>query len=78
MALSVLCFASWGDVFGPRVEVDLPAGATVGDLLTHLSSRPEARRLPTPVVAVNRRYAAADVSLSAGDEIAIIPPVAGG
>ena len=78
MALSVLCFASWGDVFGPRVEVDLPAGATVGDLLAHLAARPEARRLPAPLVAVNRRYAAAEVSISPGDEIAIIPPVAGG
>lgn len=78
MVLSVLCFASWGDTFGPRVEVDLPARATVADLLDSLAARPEARRLPTPMVAVNRRYASSDTVIVPGDEVAILPPVAGG
>lgn len=29
-------------------------------------------------IAVNRKYAAADVVISSADEIAVIPPVAGG
>jgi molybdopterin converting factor small subunit len=40
---------------------------------------PGADRLPPePLVAVNERYARRDHVLVAGDEVAIIPPVAGG
>jgi len=36
-------------------------------------------RLPeAPVVAVNHAYAGPDVELANGDEVAILPPVAGG
>lgn len=78
MTHTVLLFASWSDALGPTVTVDLPSGARVADLLVALSDRAEGRVLPRPVVAVNQRYAKADAVLSAGDEIAIIPPVAGG
>lgn len=78
MALSILCFASWGDAFGSRVEVELPADATVADLLAVLTARPEAHRLPVPAVAVNRRYASPTTRLRPDDEVAILPPVAGG
>jgi molybdopterin converting factor small subunit len=37
-----------------------------------------ARLAPSPAVAVNERYAKADAALRDGDEVAIIPPVAGG
>ncbi len=33
---------------------------------------------PSPLVAVNYKYAGPDSFLSNGDEVAIIPPVAGG
>ena len=33
---------------------------------------------PAPLVAVNQRYAGPGVRINAGDEVAIIPPVAGG
>jgi molybdopterin converting factor small subunit len=33
---------------------------------------------PEPLIAVNERYARRDQVLSSGDEVAIIPPVAGG
>lgn len=79
MALSVLCFASWGDALGPAVTLELPPGGTVADLLVALRGRvAPGVALPEPMVAVNRRYAAADTVLTAGDEIAVIPPVAGG
>ncbi len=74
----VLLFASWSDALGPEVEVELPSGARVSDLLTALSSRADGRPLPRPVVAVNQRYARPETVLNASDEIAIIPPVAGG
>ena len=38
-----------------------------------------ASRLPAdPIVAVNEVYAPAERTLAAGDEVTIIPPVAGG
>ena len=74
----VLLFASWSDALGPELEVELPSGARVSDLLTELTSRAQGRPLPRPVVAVNQRYARPDTVLEATDEIAIIPPVAGG
>jgi molybdopterin converting factor small subunit len=74
----VLLFASWSDALGPEVEVELPSGSRVSDLLAELTSRADNRPLPRPVVAVNQRYARPDTVLEASDEIAIIPPVAGG
>ncbi len=80
MTVAVLLFASYADVLGEdRLTLDLPAGASVGDVLDELRRRPGAERLPaSPMVAVNQRYATAQQRLTAGDEVAIIPPVAGG
>ena len=80
MNVTVLLFASYADALG-RAELDLalPAGSTVADALRHVSSMPGAERVPPkPLVAVNERYARLDTHLEAGDEIALIPPVAGG
>lgn len=74
----VLLFASWSDALGPEVEVELPVGASVADLLASLSARTDGRPLPKPVVALNQRYARPADVIAAGDEVAIIPPVAGG
>ncbi|MFM8781797.1 MAG: MoaD/ThiS family protein [Gemmatimonadota bacterium] len=79
MVLSVLCFASWGDALGSVVSVELPEDATVASLLDVLAARvPAGTTLPEPMIAVNRRYADRSTILRAGDEIAVIPPVAGG
>jgi molybdopterin converting factor small subunit len=78
MTHTVLLFASWSDALGPMLEVELPEDARVSDLLAELTARSDGRRLPKPLVAVNQRYARADVLLRPGDEVAIIPPVAGG
>ena len=57
----------------------LESGSTVRDLVDRLRLLPGASILPrAPLVAVNRRFAAADQVVHARDEIAIIPPVAGG
>jgi molybdopterin converting factor small subunit len=51
----------------------------VRDMLGTLRSLPGAASLPpSPLVAVNEHYAGADQVLRAGDEVAVIPPVAGG
>ena len=59
--------------------MEVPNGSTVGELLRHLHSLDPERRLPpAPLVAVNERYARPDQVLRPGDEVAVIPPVAGG
>jgi molybdopterin converting factor subunit 1 len=80
MSVTVLLFASYADALGASsVSVDLPAGATVADVLAELKRRPGAKLLPpSPLVAVNQRYANAASAVHAGDEVAVIPPVAGG
>ncbi|MBA3672770.1 MAG: MoaD/ThiS family protein [Gemmatimonadaceae bacterium] len=80
MRASLLLFASYADAFGARqLDLELPAGATVADVLATIASRPGAGTLPAaPLVAVNERYATSSTIIAAGDEIALIPPVAGG
>lgn len=80
MTVTALLFASYAEAFGSdRVELALDAGTTVREAVDHLRAMPGGAGLPpSPLVAVNLEYAAADHHLSSGDEIAIIPPVAGG
>ncbi len=58
-----------------HLEVELTEGATVEDLLAELSDLVGA--LPVRA-AVNREYSDPTARLSAGDEVALIPPVSGG
>ncbi len=81
MEVRTLFFAAYRDLAGgPELSMKLPPGATVADLVTSLRERdPSFQALPSePAVAVNRSYAAADARLSDGDEVAFLPPVAGG
>ena len=80
MTVSVLLFASYADLLGrSQVELRLPPDATVGDVVLALGRLPNGDRLPPrPLVAVNEVYAPAGQRLAAGDEVAVIPPVAGG
>jgi molybdopterin converting factor subunit 1 len=78
MTLTVLLFASWADALGSSVTLEVPAGSTVASLLAELSARAKGKTLPKPAVAVNQVYARPDTVISASDEVAIIPPVAGG
>jgi molybdopterin converting factor subunit 1 len=63
-----------------RVSVELPAGARLADLIAAVGDR-----FPTlqPLIgsarfAVNREYALPLTELHDGDEVAFVPPVAGG
>lgn len=79
-SINVLLFARYADELGSdTVTVSLPAGATAADVLHAVRSLPGAERLPPqPLVAVNERYASLSDPVRPGDEVAIIPPVAGG
>jgi molybdopterin converting factor subunit 1 len=57
------------------VTLTLPEGARVRDALDSLAGLAEGIPL---VMAVNREYASEEQVLSAGDELALIPPVSGG
>jgi molybdopterin converting factor small subunit len=80
MTITTLLFASYADALGlESVQLTLPEGAKVADALAELRALPGGDRLPPePLVANKHTYARTDSRLSAGDELAVIPPVAGG
>ena len=80
MTVTVLLFASYAEAVGrSSMELDLQSGATVRDVIAHVRGIGGVRQLPpTPMVAVNEQYASRERELREGDEVALIPPVAGG
>lgn len=80
MILDVLLFASYADAIGaPAVRVTVPDGACVVDVVRAVRALASAAALPErPLVAVNHRYAKPEQVVRATDEVALIPPVAGG
>ncbi len=80
VTLRVLLFASYADTLGfDSVELSVKAPATVGDVLERLRALPGGDRLPPrPLCALNLAHVRADAPLSGGDELAILPPLAGG
>ena len=81
LSVQTLFFAAYRDLLGTTgLSVELPEGATVADLVVELRGRGAPfDALPLePAVAVNLAYALPSEPLHAGDEVAFIPPVAGG
>jgi len=79
VTVRVLLFASWADALGTRsVDLDLAADATAAHVLAALRARAGGASLPRPALAVNRAIVPASTRITSGDEIALIPPVAGG
>lgn len=80
LTIRVLLFASYADTLGfDSVELSLEQPATVGSALEHLRALPGGERLPArPLCALNLTHVRADAPLSGGDELAVLPPLAGG
>jgi molybdopterin synthase catalytic subunit len=81
MQVKLLFFATLKDIVGARqLQFDVPAGATVADLLTHLeASYPRIKDYrPVVLTAVNEEYVDQRTPIHEGDEVAIFPPVSGG
>jgi molybdopterin converting factor small subunit len=80
LTVRVLLFASYADRLGlESIALTLPAPATVGAVLERLRSLPGGDQLPPrPLCARNLAHVGLDAPLSGGDEIAILPPLAGG
>lgn len=80
MTVRVLLFASYADALGSsEIALELPPDARVRDVRARVRELAAGKRVPDqPLVAVNERYAHDDQPVASGDEVAIIPPVAGG
>ena len=81
MQVHALFFASYRDLVGAgELSLEVPDGCTVSELVRDLRGRgrPFDRLPEDPAVAVNQCYSAAATRLSPDDEVAFIPPVAGG
>ncbi len=79
-SVTVQLFASYAELLGAStIELSLPPGSTVSELVERIRMLPGASLLPAaPRVAVNRAFARSDQRILPTDEIALIPPVAGG
>jgi molybdopterin synthase catalytic subunit len=81
MRVNLLYFASFRDAAGLAEQVrELPAGARVRELWESVAREvPLLAAFPAmPPAAVNREYVDGDTVLCDGDEVAFLPPVAGG
>ena len=81
MKVRLLFFAVLRDIAGTDArELSLADGTTAGDVWESLrTSYPKLMGYEQPpMIAINESYAAPDAALREGDELAFIPPVAGG
>ena len=81
MKIRLLSFAVLREIVGSsEIELEVPHGSRAVDVWQMLRNRhPELAALERPpMTAINEEYADAGKELSAGDELAFIPPVAGG
>ncbi len=77
----LLLFASYADLVGQEsVELVLRAPATVADVVRQARAvLPAGDRIPErPLAAVNLLHGKLDSPVSDGDEVALLPPLAGG
>ena len=92
MIIHVRSFASFRDILGKELSVELKEGSTVKDLLDDLISTrqrlksavfDESGKVKEYVILMKNRkniesLDGLDTELAEGDEVAILPPVAGG
>jgi molybdopterin synthase catalytic subunit len=81
MQVRLLFFATLKDIVGAnQLPFELPAGATINDLLSRLEARYPRFKDYRPVLltAINEDYVSRDTRINEGDEVAIFPPVSGG
>ena len=80
MKCRIKAFGVAREIIGQRETViDLTDGQTIEDLKVLIFSQyPRFRELKSLFIAVNQEYAEDNILLKENDEIALIPPVAGG
>ncbi len=80
-AVRLLAFAGARDVLGvPEIDLPISAPCSAAELLAEVCRRYPALQpwRASLRIAVNGTYAQADDPVAFGDEVALIPPVAGG
>lgn len=78
MKVRVLSFGVLKEWLGGERSLELPEGATVGELLARLNAERAAPLQRGIAVSVNEEFAAATEKLKDGDEVGLLPPVSGG
>jgi molybdopterin converting factor small subunit len=80
VTVHVLLFARYAEVFGAdAVTLELAAPATVADVIIRLRQAPGGAELPPrPLCAVDLMQVPDTTPVAAGDEVAVLPPLAGG
>jgi molybdopterin converting factor small subunit len=81
ICIECLLFGRYAELLEVQaLQLQLPEKATAGDVVASLrSDRPNGKLLPLePLVAVNRKHVKLDTALVDGDEVALLPPLAGG
>ncbi len=81
LTVKLLLFATYAELAGrDELTLEVPAPATVADVVRRFrASWPGADRVPErPMAAVNRVHARLETVVSEGDEVALLPPLAGG
>lgn len=79
--MRVRFFARYAELVGrSEAAVSLSSPATVEDVVRRVrEDLPGARALPErPLAAVNMKHVKLDVRVQSGDEVALLPPIAGG
>jgi len=79
MRIEILLFAGLAELLETNtLQIELPDGANVYDLRSHLRATYPHSDVARALIAVNRSYAQDALTLSNLDEVALIPPVGGG
>ena len=80
VTVRVLLFGSYAERLGSdAMDLSLESPATIDDALNRLRSLPGGEALPErPLCALNLSQAGAGAPLTTGDELALLPPLAGG
>ena len=80
MLVTVLAFGVAKEMMGASsFKIEVEEGLDVDRFRKVLEEKfPNIKGLDEVMIAINNEYATADDLLSAGDEVAIIPPVSGG
>lgn len=80
VTVRVLLFARYAELLGAsELMVALERPATITSLLAELRKRAGGAELPpTPLVARNQVHSDVSTLLEQGDEVAVLPPLAGG
>jgi molybdopterin converting factor small subunit len=80
ISVRVLLFASYAEGLGfDSIDLSLASPAKVGAVLERLRALPGGDRLPQrPLCALNLAHVGPEATLATGDEVAVLPPLAGG